>query len=80
MEVSGIPSYDWYSFDGQVTFSGCAGAWLHLWREGAPPVRDIARQPYGRVAFAHSELEGGQYFGGAMLNARRAVEQVLART
>jgi spermidine dehydrogenase len=45
---------------------------------GQPPVRETASKTFGRIAFAHSELEGGQYFGGAMIQARRAVTELLA--
>ncbi|MGA7415503.1 MAG: NAD(P)-binding protein [Bryobacteraceae bacterium] len=48
-------------------------------RNGQPPARETASKSYGRVAFAHSELEGGQYFGGAMNQARRATTELLAR-
>jgi spermidine dehydrogenase len=47
-------------------------------RNGQPPVRETASKTFGRIAFAHSELEGGQYFGGAMIQARRAVTELLA--
>ena len=47
-------------------------------RNGQPPVRETASKTFGRIAFAHSELEGGQYFGGAMIQARRAVTDLLA--
>ena len=32
-------------------------------RDGQMPVRETASKPYGRVAFAHSELEGGSISG-----------------
>lgn len=47
-------------------------------RNGEPPVRETASKTFGRIAFAHSELEGGQYFGGAMIQARRAITELLA--
>ncbi len=49
-------------------------------RNGEPPVRETASKSFGRIAFAHSELEGGQYFGGAMIQARRAVLELLAKS
>jgi len=49
---------------------------FRLGKGGTPPDREIARHPYGRISFAHSELEGGQYFGGAMIQARRAIEEM----
>lgn len=41
---------------------------------GAPS--DRIREPFGRIAFAHSELRGLQNFRGAVYEAKRAVEQV----
>jgi spermidine dehydrogenase len=48
-------------------------------KNGQAPAREIAAKSYGRMAFAHSELEGGQYFGGAVTQARRAVSELLAK-
>ena len=49
-------------------FGGAAG------KGGAP--RDIIRNPYGRVAFAHSELNGWQHWGPAADEGRRAFNQL----
>lgn len=38
--------------------------------------RDIIRNPYGRVAFAHSELVGWQHWGPAADEGRRAFNQL----
>lgn len=40
--------------------------------------RDVIRKHYGRIAFAHSELDGLQHWGPAVDEGRRAVQQVLA--
>ncbi len=39
--------------------------------------RDIIRNPYGRVAFAHSELNGWQHWGPAADEGRRAFNQLV---
>ena len=41
--------------------------------EAAPP--DVIRKPLGRVTFAHSELNGHQFWLGAIREGRRAVDQ-----
>jgi spermidine dehydrogenase len=48
-------------------------------RNGEPAAREIAWKPFGRIGFAHSELQGGQSFGGAISHARRATSEVLDR-
>jgi spermidine dehydrogenase len=42
----------------------------------APAPRDIIRQNYGRIAFAHSELDGLQHWGPAADEGRRAYTQL----
>jgi len=44
---------------------------------GAPAPRDVIREGYGRVRFAHSELRGFQSIESAYLESRRAVESLL---
>jgi len=44
--------------------------------DGEAP-RDIIRRGYGRIAFAHSELDGLQHWGPAADEGRRAMGQVL---
>jgi spermidine dehydrogenase len=39
--------------------------------------RDILRKPHGRIAFAHSELNGWQHWGPAADEGRRAVNQLV---
>jgi len=41
-----------------------------------PAPRDIIRQGYGRVVFAHSELDGLQHWGTAAEKGRRAFGQL----
>jgi spermidine dehydrogenase len=55
-----------------------AGPGFYFARNGKPAPRDILRQPLGRVAFAHSELEGNQNWAAAVREARRAAGQVMA--
>lgn len=42
----------------------------------APAPRDIIRENYGRIAFAHSELDGLQHWGPAADEGRRAYTQL----
>jgi spermidine dehydrogenase len=49
-------------------FGGAAG-------KGAAP-REIIRKPHGRIAFAHSELNGWQHWGPAADEGRRAFNQM----
>ena len=51
---------------------------FYFGRDGKPAPSDIVRQPFGRIAFAHSELRGHQYWNGGVEEGRRAAEQVLA--
>ncbi len=46
--------------------------------DGKPAPSDVLRKPLGNVAFAHSELAGGQSAPAAWVEARRAARQVLA--
>ncbi|MGI9283771.1 MAG: NAD(P)-binding protein [Pseudomonadales bacterium] len=47
-------------------------------RSNAPAPRDIIRQNYGRISFAHSELDGLQHWGPAADEGRRAFTQLAA--
>ena len=51
---------------------------FYFGRGGKPAPRDIVRNPFGRIAFGHSELRGHQYWNGGVEEGRRAAEQVLA--
>lgn len=46
-------------------------------REGKPAPRDVVRKRYGRIAFAHSEMNGHQNWSGAAMEGRHAMEQLL---
>lgn len=47
-------------------------------KNGQPAPRDIVREPFGRIAFAHAELEGYQTWVGAAQEGERAAKQVAA--
>ena len=55
-----------------------AGPGFYFGRNGQPAPRDILRQPLGRLAFAHSELEGNQNWPAAVREGRRAAQQMSA--
>jgi spermidine dehydrogenase len=46
--------------------------------EGKTAARDVLRQPFGRIAIGHSELEGHQNWPGAVRNGARAASQVMS--
>jgi len=46
-------------------------------REGKPSPREAVQKGYGRIAIAHSELNGHQNATGALAQGKRAAEQVL---
>jgi spermidine dehydrogenase len=47
-------------------------------REGGPAPREILRRsPFGRIAFANTDLAGAMDHRYSILEARRAVEQIL---
>jgi spermidine dehydrogenase len=43
-----------------------------------PAPLEVIREPYGRIAFGHSELSGRQSWGRAGKEAQRAIRQILA--
>ncbi len=47
-------------------------------RDGKPSPREAVQKGYGRIAIAHSELNGHQNATGALQQGKRAAEQVLA--
>lgn len=47
-------------------------------KNGNPAPSDVLREPHGRIAFAHAELLGYQMWEGAVHEAERAAEQMLA--
>jgi spermidine dehydrogenase len=44
---------------------------------GKPAPREVVMKGYGRIALAHSELNGSQNYTGAFQHGKRAAEQVL---
>lgn len=46
-------------------------------KDGRPPRADIIQTRFNRLAFAHSDLNGGQDWHGAVAQGRRAANQVL---
>ena len=68
-DVAGLILNRWgHAFS--VPFAGFFGG-----ASGTAP-RDVIRRPYGRVAFAHSELNGWQHWGPAADEGRRAFTQL----
>jgi spermidine dehydrogenase len=68
-DVAGLILNRWgHAFS--VPFAGFFGG-----ASGTAP-RDVIRQRYGRVAFAHSELNGWQHWGPAADEGRRAFTQL----
>ena len=51
---------------------------FYFGRNGKPAGRDVVRTGYGRIAFAHSELEGNQNWVAAYTEGTRAATQILA--
>jgi spermidine dehydrogenase len=45
--------------------------------DGAEPIPDVIRKPFGHIAIGHSELGGHQNWTGAAAEGRRAVEALL---
>jgi len=54
-----------------------AGPGFYTSKDGKPTPADVLRQPVGRLAFAHSELNGNQHWAVAAAEGRRAASQVL---
>jgi len=54
-----------------------AGPGFYTSRDGKPTPADQLRQPVGRLAFAHSELNGNQHWPIAAEEGRRAALQVI---
>lgn len=50
---------------------------FYFGKNGQPAPRDVVREGYGRIRFAHSELEGTQMWETAIHEGERAVRQVL---
>lgn len=54
----------------------CAQPGFFFGRDGRPPPRDAIRAGYGRVRFAHAELQGNQSWYSVLLEATRAAGQI----
>ena len=79
-----------YGFDAQRDIAGIIlNRWGHAYlsphpgfffgREGRPAPREILRNaPFGRVAFANTDLAGAMDHRYSILEAQRAVQQLLA--
>lgn len=50
---------------------------FYLGKDGGTPPPDVIRQPHGRIAFAHSELNGGMTMAHGMKEAHRGAGQAL---
>jgi spermidine dehydrogenase len=50
---------------------------FYFGRDGEPPPRDVVRAGYGRIGFAHSELQGAQSWTGAVEEGQRAARALL---
>ena len=77
-----------YGFDADRDIAGIvANRWGHAYvvcpphyyfgKDGRPAPRELVRQGYGRIRFAHSELEGAQMWETAVAEGERAVQQLL---
>ena len=49
---------------------------FYFGRDGRPAAREVVRRPLGRIAFAHSELNGHQFWLGAIREGRRAAKEL----
>jgi spermidine dehydrogenase len=45
--------------------------------ENTPPPHEVIRTPYGRIVFAHSELQGNMNMAHAMLEGTRGARQAM---
>lgn len=50
---------------------------FYFGRNGKPAPRDVLRKRFGRIAFAHSEMNGHQNWSGAAMVGRHAMEELL---
>ena len=50
---------------------------FYFGRDGNPAPPDVIRQPFGRIAFAHAELNGHQHWVAAVAEGRRAARQMM---
>lgn len=50
---------------------------FYFGKDGKPAPRDVVRKPFGRIAFAHAELNGHQHWVAAVEEGRRAAKQAM---
>ncbi|MBI5633173.1 MAG: NAD(P)-binding protein [Nitrospirae bacterium] len=50
---------------------------FYFGKDGAMAPRDVIRKPFGRIAFAHAELNGHQHWVAAVDEGRRAARQAM---
>jgi len=51
---------------------------FYFGKGGKPAARDVIRRPFGKIAFAHAELNGHQHWVAASDEGRRAAKQAMA--
>jgi len=51
---------------------------FYFGKDGAMAPRDVVRKPFGRISFAHAELNGHQHWVAAVDEGRRATKQAMA--
>ena len=51
---------------------------FYFGKDGKPAPRDVIRKPFGRISFAHAELNGHQHWVAAVDEGRRAARQALS--
>ncbi len=51
---------------------------FYFGKGGKPAPRDVIRKPFGRIAFAHAELNGHQHWVAAVDEGRRAAKQAMS--
>jgi spermidine dehydrogenase len=50
---------------------------FYFGKDNKPTARDVIRKPFGRIAFAHAELNGHQHWVAAVDEGRRATRQAM---
>ena len=51
---------------------------FYFGKDGNSAPRDVIRRPFGRIAFAHAELNGHQHWVAAVEEGGRAARQALS--
>jgi spermidine dehydrogenase len=54
------------------------GPGFYFGRDARPAPREVVRRQFGRITFAHSELNGHQNYFAALTEGKRAAEQLLS--